>query len=94
MIPCYTCLDQSVPADPACQSSTLDHPRIAHRLYSIITTTYKHPEAIIHSKQRLQIRTIHQQYKIKMKSLENKSTSCYEHTDAKIMKIEAKTEKL
>ena len=56
MIPSYTCLEQStpnVPADPAHQSSTLDHPRIAHRLYSIITATYKHPEAIMHSKQKL-----------------------------------------
>ena len=44
MIPCYTCLDQNVPADPTHQSSTLDHPWIAHRLYSIITATYKHPE--------------------------------------------------
>ena len=39
MIPC-----QSVPADSARQNSTLNHPRIAHRLYSIITATYKHPE--------------------------------------------------
>ena len=69
MIPCYTCLEQSVPTDLARQSSTLDHPRIAHRLYSIITATYKHPEAIMNSKQRLYIRTVHQQYKIKMKSL-------------------------
>ena len=53
MIPCYTYLEQNAPADPAQQSSTLNHPRIAHRLYSIITATYKHPEAIIHSKQRL-----------------------------------------
>ena len=60
MIPCYTCLDQSVPADPARQNSTLDHPRIDHRLYSIITATYKHLEAIMHSKQKLYIRTGHQ----------------------------------
>ena len=46
-------LEQSAPVVPARQSRTLDHPRIAHRLYSIITTTYKHPEAIMHSKQRL-----------------------------------------
>ena len=44
-------LEQSVLADPAHQSSTLDHPRIAHHLYSIITATYKHPEAIMQSKQ-------------------------------------------
>ena len=44
---------QSAPANPAHQSSTLDHPRIAHLLYSIIKATYKHPEAIKHSKQRL-----------------------------------------
>ena len=48
-----SCLDQSVPIDPDRQSSTLDHPRIAHRPYSIITATYKHPEAIMHSKQNL-----------------------------------------
>ena len=52
-VPCYTCLEQSAPAIPACQTSTLDHLRIAHRLYSIITATYKHPEAIMHSKQKL-----------------------------------------
>ena len=46
-------LDQSVPTDPARQSNTLVHPRIAHRLYSIITATYKHLEAIMHSKQKL-----------------------------------------
>ena len=46
-------LGQSAPTDPAHQSSTLDHPRIAHRLYSIITATYKRPEAIMHSKQKL-----------------------------------------
>ena len=50
MIPCYTCLEQSAPAIPARQNSTLDHPRIAHRLYSIITSTNKHPEAIMDSK--------------------------------------------
>ena len=38
---------------PTHQSSTLDHPRIAHRLYSIITATDKHPEIIMHSKQKL-----------------------------------------
>ena len=48
-----SCLDQSVPIDPDRQSSTLDHPRIAHRLYLIITQTYKHLEAIMQSKQRL-----------------------------------------
>ena len=53
MISCYTCLEQNAPTDPARQSSTLDHPRIAHRLYSIIIATYKHPEAIMHSKQKL-----------------------------------------
>ena len=53
MIPCYTCLEQSTPIDPARQSNTLGLPRIAHRLFSIITTTYKHPEAIIHNKQKL-----------------------------------------
>ena len=68
-IPCYTYLEQSVPADPAHQSSTLGHPRIAHRLYSINTATYKHPEAMMQSKQGLYIRTVHQQHKIKMKSL-------------------------
>ena len=94
MIPCYTCLEQSAPADPARQSNTLGHPRIAHHLYSIITATYKHPEAIMHSKQKLQIKTVHQQHKIKMKSLENESTSHCEHTDAKITKIRAKTKKL
>ena len=94
MILCYTCLEQSIPAGPTRQSYTLDLPRIAHRLYSIITTTYKHPGAIMHSKQKLQIRTVHQQHKIKMKSLENKSTSDYEHIDAKITKIGDKTKKL
>ena len=63
------CLDQSVPTDPARQSSTLDLPQIAHRLYSINTATYKHPDAIMHSKQRLSIRIVHQQYRIKTKSL-------------------------
>ena len=53
MIPYYTCLEQSAPADHARQSNTLGHPRIAHRLYSITTTTYKHREAIMHSKQKL-----------------------------------------
>ena len=48
MIPCYTFLEQSAP-DPARQINILGHPRIAHRLYSIITATYKHPEAIMHS---------------------------------------------
>ena len=93
-MPCYTCLEQGTPADPARQSSTLDLPRTAHCLYLIITATYKHPEAIMHSKQKRQIRTVHQQQKIKMKSLENESTSRYEHTDAKITKIRAKTKKL
>ena len=60
MIPCYTCLEQSTPANPARQSSTLGHPRIAHRLYSIITATYKHPKAIMHSKQKQYIRIVHQ----------------------------------
>ena len=60
MIPCYTCLEQNATADPARQSSTLDHPRIAHRLYSIIIATYKHPEAIMHSRQKVYIRTVHQ----------------------------------
>ena len=46
-------LEQSAPTDPTRQSSTLDHPQIAHRLYSIIIATYKHPEAIMHSKQKL-----------------------------------------
>ena len=50
MISCYTCLEQSVPDDPTRQSSTPDHPQIAHRLYSTITSTHKHPEAIMHSK--------------------------------------------
>ena len=93
MIPSYTCLEQSAPAIPTRQSSILGHPQIAHRLYSITTATYKHPEAIMHSKQKLQIRTV-QQHTIKMKSLENESTSRYEHTDAKITKIGSKTEKL
>ena len=56
MIPCYTCLEQSAPANPANpahQSSTLGNPRIAHRLYSIITATNKDPGAIMHSKQKL-----------------------------------------
>ena len=53
MITCYSYLEQSVPTDPACQSSTPDHPRIAHCLYLIITATYKHPEAIMQSKQKL-----------------------------------------
>ena len=48
----------------------------------------------MHSKQKLYIRTVHQQHKIKMKSLENESTSHYEHTDTKITKIGAKTKKL
>ena len=94
MIPCYTCLEQSTPADPARQSSTLNLPRIAHHLYSITTATYKHPGAIMHSKQKLYIRTVHQQYKTKLKSLGNESTPRYEHTDAKITKIRAKTKKL
>ena len=51
--PCYTCLEQSAPADPTHQSNTLGHQQIAHHLYSIITATYKHLEAIMHSKQRL-----------------------------------------
>ena len=51
--PMLCCLEQSAPADPARQSSTLVYPRIAHRLNSIITATYKHPEAIMHSKQKL-----------------------------------------
>ena len=53
IIPCYTCLEQTAPADPARQSNTLGLPRIAHRLYSLITATYKHLEAIMHSKQKL-----------------------------------------
>ena len=53
MILCYTCLEQNAPADPARQSNTLVHPQIAHRLYSIITATDKHPEAIMHSKQKI-----------------------------------------
>jgi len=52
-MPCYTCLEQNTLADPARQSSILGDPRIAHRLYSITTATYKHPEAIMHSKQKL-----------------------------------------
>ena len=59
IIPCYTCLEQSTSADPTCQRNTLSHPRIAHRLYSINTATYKHLEAIMHSKQRLSIRIVH-----------------------------------
>ena len=50
MIPCYTCLEQNAPTDTIRQSSTLDHPRIAHHIYSITTVTYKQPEAIVHSK--------------------------------------------
>ena len=46
MIPCYACLEQSVPTNPARQSSTLDHPQIAHRLDSIIIATYKHLEQL------------------------------------------------
>ena len=53
MIPYYTCLEQTALVDPAHQTNTLDHSQIAHRLYSIITATYKHPGAIIHSKQKL-----------------------------------------
>ena len=59
MILCYTCLGQTGPADPA-RRSTLGHPRIAHRLYAIITSTeiiqsqsYKANKSII--------RTVHQQ---------------------------------
>ena len=92
MIPCYTCLEQCTPAGLARQSRTLDPLRTAHRLYSIISN--KHPETIMHSKQKLQIRIAHQQHKIKIKSLENESTSRYEHADAKITKIGSKTEKL
>ena len=51
MIPCYTCLEQRTPTGPARQSRTLDLPRTTHRLYSITTTTYKHPGAIMQSKQ-------------------------------------------
>jgi len=54
-IPFYTCLDET--ADPV--RSTLDHPRIAHRLYSIITST-----TIIQRKSynvnKSIIRTVHQ----------------------------------
>ena len=60
MIPYYTCIEQTAPADPTSESNTLGLRRIAHRLYSIITATYKHLEAIMHSKQKLYIRTVHQ----------------------------------
>ena len=53
MVPCYPSLEQTAPGDPARQSNTLGPPRIAHRLYSIITATYKHLEAIMHNKQKL-----------------------------------------
>ena len=53
MISCYTYLEQTAPTDPAHQNNTLGLPRIAHRLYSIITATDKHPETIMHSKQKL-----------------------------------------
>ena len=53
MLPCYTILEQSAPTDPTRQSNTLGHPHIAHRLYLIITATYKHLEAIMHGKQKL-----------------------------------------
>ena len=94
MITCYTCLKRSTPAGLARQSCTLDLPRIAHHLvldnHSNIQTSRSN-----HAKQtKLYIRIVHQQHKIKMKSLENKSTSRYEHTDAKITKIRAKTKKL
>ena len=59
MIPCYTCLDQTGPANPT-RSSTLGHPRTAHRLYVTTTSTaiiqgqsYKANKPII--------RTVHQQ---------------------------------
>ena len=38
MIPCYTCLDHTGPADPA-RSSTLVHPRTAQRLFVTTTST-------------------------------------------------------
>ena len=94
MILCYTCLEQSIPAGPTRQSYTLDLPQIAPPSTLDNTTTYKHPGAIMHCTQKLQIRTVHQQHKIKVKSLENEYTSRYEHIDAKITKIRAITKKL
>ena len=86
MIPCYTCLEQSTTAGPARQSRTLDLPRTAHHLYSITTATYNHPRAIMQSKQGYRLEQYTNSKRIKMKSLENESTSRYEHVDAKITK--------
>jgi hypothetical protein len=50
MVPCYTCLDQSLPADTASlvQSNTPDRQESAHRLYSITTQQHTIIRAIIH----------------------------------------------
>ena len=62
-IPCYTCLAQQTPIDPAGhQSTSLAHRYTAHRLYLIV----KHQHIIIRSnharsKQRATIRIVHQQ---------------------------------
>jgi hypothetical protein len=68
-MPCYTCLAQSCPTGLGCQRSTVGRPRTAHRLNSINTSTYKHPRAIMHSKQGLQIRIVHQQRQNNIKDL-------------------------
>src|SRR5579859_495246 len=64
IVPSYTCLDsQNILAGPVglVQSSTLDHPRIAHRLYSIIPHHHTINRQSYTSKQGKVIRTVHQQ---------------------------------
>jgi hypothetical protein len=50
MVPCYPCLDQSFPVDPAdlTQNNTPDHQETAHRLYSITIHHHTIIRAIIH----------------------------------------------
>jgi hypothetical protein len=50
MVPCYTCLDQSFPDDPAdlAQNNTPDRQETVHRLYSIIKHQHTIIQAIIH----------------------------------------------
>jgi hypothetical protein len=50
MVPCYTCLDQSFPIDPAylAQNNTPDRQETAHRLNSITKHHHTIIRAIIH----------------------------------------------
>jgi hypothetical protein len=50
MVPYYTCLDQSFPADTACsaQNNTPDRQETAHCLYSITKHQHTIIRAIIH----------------------------------------------